>query len=1676
MTDSAPATTGRSPESLFKSVLIDSILPDSHQRADAGKLPLEYAQSILEHNFGGDPEQAKRVMLNQQAEIEAIDHPRLAKIKDTIPNLGKASEKVADYINGGNKILFLTDNDNDGSSAQAVLTEFKRLYRPDVRQRMLVEFAQPISDVRGIGLDMIDLLADHHNLGQDEKFLIVTADNGINNRDEVIKIRNKYPNAEIIITDHHLPTEDVVVENDAVTIFNPKYSPNTHNKQPAGGYFAKHNISGANALGVLLEKAAAKSTPQWASADLFDQPAVERTDRVFSNMRQLGRVANLLDYAHATVTDMPTNPDVYDLALSERPNLNVSNSMSQLGTKTFTGEDYDNFLAVANDTSDPENAISATQLAEEIRKVVLLQEVARRYLSIWTRIDPDLGGDSPDLVDVNGSRKYQDVRNEALAYQNGYKTANPDYIGQLRPVILNALFTGDKDPFTMALVEDMRGVFTELKAIEKNLQTILRNHPLMDIRTEGNSTIIQTKDRSEAVVKMFNRKFLSKAYNTENRGFILMISDRKPGFLGGSMRSLYPISELLEGKEDMEKALGIKVEFQGHEQAAGFFITSTNGKDVSDATLDAFNTWMNDRCDDVQARQRVNRLPTIEADFDTLEVMRRMNNSIKGNLAGMLSIRTMLNLQPRHGDVWVSDHETGRQLKLSEVAEKKNYGYISIKTDFHGGAIILPVELVKAVVKSGFTKGVQLDYMNEGVFMATQALTIDRKTFPNLVRIKGNDKGRDQILGYYTEHYHEGKIQDVSRDELKDSPFIKLSRKGEQEFDAIERLYLNIMDNTAASAYHVLDIEATGLGSAPKLFNAGILSIVEDMDAAEIHDLDAFNRVYFRGGDGAGYMLTEKQLSSLKPLDPEKGIPDGHMLIHDADAANPDIGGTPYTIRIQTGRGDQAKVIKLKTVSNLKYHERSGKVVVNRRIKGKATSVIVREDDFAITPEIKGLTGMDQDMLDAYGMTAAEADRHFINYFSGFKDRKGEDAKHIIAAHNATYDLKGFKHTLPESSTLIEKDFVLVDTAKIARVDRLAYDSTPVVKMAGTGTRQVYFYDSPYSEFSFSNFIDKCAEGNDGHYPDINGRYVMKYDAGDRLFTLLDEKTGVETTIDAENPEDLRPGAGTFKMVPADPPAAGIKYSVEALARKSMVRNILLDQGYELDIPDFDGDEQLVGGWLNWFAFNYNFNSGKETNIRNFIGVLGAKLLRDGLDEDLMFERVESLGNLLPNFTEKFLEQNREIAARHHDGWTYAKIIKEYDPDVSRRITPEVVEQIKSKTHLPGWLVRKGLTDIKAFEKKHGIRQIIVEELHNNLDNRGDNWLEGTLVAQAALAQGNSYQVSGQDSSDHWIRTNAVPMMKQRLITEPLGEESAADSFSGTQKLSGYADRTAVAEAVRREVYKEESGYIDGATLKLSDEDLPEGSIIRVQPKEPVSRKELLEDRKKIKEAVIMLQIIHSAKGADESVALMTKASEEKILELRDQLVGDNGKYSDIQLARDLAQLGKITDMMQEAMNHGTPSSILAKEPIEVVPPSVAVTEESIALAKTVGRTLEAIYDSTGTGYQKGVVNAVLEHMDRVLNKDEEAKAVTKRDSTLSRSAGTKAGSVDIIRTENFFQEFSAARRDPIAFGIKQAGYSVLYPHIENAIKDPQPRPMPKPPEEKKAKKAAAKKATKKAS
>jgi len=1568
-------------------------------------IPNHTWRTIFAKNFDGNFEYARRSLLYKYKDIEKIDTTNVDREKNKIANLDRATKFVTDAIDKKEKVLFVTDFDNDGSLAQAVINEYLVIDKAD-SENMFVEYAQTVNgnSNRGFTVDHIDLIVDSKGIDPSSAFLIVTADNGINSKEEQEKILSKYPAAKIVVTDHHNPDVEMVVkENDRTVIFNPKNNPTE--------FFKKFNISGATTVGVLMKNVLKKR---------FTDIELAAYDKNFEKIGTLFKVANLLDYVNSHPADKPEKDYIITKFLQLQPLMNINNSIS----KIITGEIPADAI-IALEKKIPK--LNVALIHEEAKNIHIQNTMAKLLLQIYRSKDDYIAesvfvplkktkkSDKDKVEDVaivvaesiivdaekknlsrsDFNRIFLEEINNPTNYTD-HNNINPNYIEQLRPLIFGLAADYDKTAFLDSLEEKMVEVFESIKVSEKRMAEELRKGEVVT-KTRLENSVIAYADPH--ILLVFNRKFLNKVYNDENPGFSLTLDSIGKAKVSGSFRSLYDISDILKDKAKLEKQLNVKIETPGHERAAGFIIKSNNPKKypINEAVIEAVNVFINNSIEKIKENEIENTKDYLLADLDTMKLIDRINKVVRGNVSNFEKITPLLKLTP--DTIW-TDSYTTEQFTMKQVADTKKYGYITINTDFNNGTIIVPVELIRRIVENDYKDYLSLGYMDAGVFMIDRV--VPEKQAKSIIDLRVQNSKTKAIVEAFEQDFKEKNNVELTRENIADNPFFKYHAYGKLNFELFEKMVIGIIDSNKIDTLSVFDVEANGFGNS-KLMNFGSTNYEINKDSGIKMKKEDFYSHLFMTSRKEDYLLNDEQAKGLEEINVKDYVSMSISLKKIVLQQYSKEDGVRYFLPPNAEKLTKKKSLPYEKIKNYAENESDGFVYFNREIKATMLAFLVKDKDFRVPQEMIGLTGITQEVLEKYGKVTSQVDKELSDFYTG--------KKVLFGAHNTPYDARVSRANLPKFYQLM-KDNKVYDSALFAKEERLAYDAVSVSNISQIDeiNSNVFFYNNSNSDFNLTNFI---RENKNGYYPDRTNQYLLEIDNGEYYFVnkVLHEKIKINATK-----EEL-----LTEMKDQQIPRNTTKYSVEKLSEQWLVHALLLnDENFDIKLVDLSQPKYAALApfidEINFFQENYHFDISITKNILNF----KTRYMVDvgAVKKGEVSPEMESLALL----SQDFLELNKEITQKFSDAWMYKSVLEIKDPS-RREISGELIDLVFYQTNIPKEKIVKIFDEAIAFKDKYGIKNVLQHEMHANgpwrTDVKGDVAFEDKLTL--CLLANKEYNPYSHDIS-HALEQFNIFQIKARLIfdiADGLGDSVAQDSYSFRQGiLYDRTDTSPMIEKIqaREELLSETGRHV--IKFKLDNDVLPPKTAVYAVLKNTVmlTREKIEEHKEKLSFILLNEQLRTSLHNSPERLVQplqeIYEANETKIIEYKKELAD----------CYDFIEYNKKDHHIQDFLEKAIDIAIFGKTPKTVVKKMVMPTADMESI-----RNVKVIIDNLVRGASilrtvdqdnVGMVDAMM--LDRYLapNKTRLEHALENPNATIK--------DFENINEEAFLQDVDIVRKTPL--------------------------------------------------
>lgn len=1465
----------------FRNIVRKGMFLDPHQEEFFYAIPEKTWQELLE-NFNDNLELAKRVILNKQ-DLSEKDNALSWKNQQTIHNLDYAAKQLNEFIDAKKPIMILTDNDNDGSLSQSIADLYQtELKRQGEESNIVSEFCQDLGGraVRGFSYELVEAIAKEQGLTKDSEFLIVTADNGINSINEQREVLSRYPNAKFIVTDHHIPNTQMVMDNDISVIVNPKYNaqkyqteklfqlreniPHTENYA-----YQDKNISGAQVLNALLRKS-------------LELKYGEVDPKLLDSMTYLSKASNLLDFVDVNAEDKLFDSNNISDFTSMQSALNSVNGMQSIILHGLSHAQID--LISKKTGADPE------KLKEVAEKVEALNKYAHVLVTYYDRLQkmeftvdnsPEGARIEESTLDKLNTNGFKDLYLHSICSLNGFpfvEKLNENYLEQLRPILF-ALMAKEKNNYNQELLEVAKDLLINLGRQQSALMNELRKGDLLDIK-ENDKVRVVTSDVG------IGRKLLEKTYNMARKDLNISLSFQQNKVTGAFITN-FKIGDILTAEFDaLAEKYGVRLTTPGHEQVGGFIVENTQPEGFErrvEQYLDKFmklaekrinaleekqNKLIDKEIEKIKAKSAQTEIdiPMPYVDFflvdeRNINFINDLNKTLRGNLPHSKGVIPIMQL---NDDMLITNAKTGEQLTLTEAISNKKYGYVTIKTDFDNNGIIIPTEIVRELAKNNFKDFVKFAYLDDGVLMVNQVV---KKEFVQLAKEKNTvlEVTKDtRVNTIIHDVYSDNKLKGVvhyTNDELKYNDFYK-SRYGEHNFNEFQNMMVGLLHKSQKDAYVCFDVEATGLSNAQLLNIGAIKYFIED--GAPKLPIKEFKEKLYKDGKNKAVLLEEvKDITD----EVEKYAKSGEKIYF---------------------KGSKAYIAVSEPLKVHNFHMQKDHVDYNQIIVAEAVYSLIKDHKAPVA--ISNLTGITNEHLSLYGEPLDECDTKLVNFL------KGQNI--LIGAHNTNYDMRISRANLNKfyHEVLLAPTSQLFDTTNFSASELLIYDNSRYSKLQGVPEipESLLFNDEKGSTLSLTQFLKE----GEGEFPDRTNSARLKFKDNDLY--LISGRDEMKVSVPVETLLEQ-------SKVYAEVPLNRVKYSAQQLSNQRMIRNLLIDSN-DFNIRLVDGEYQFPKKELVEFQLGYNFNLTFKENLMN---------------STLRLPSMQAQSDEINRFKKEFLKKNQDLIKVFNDAWFYKAILTEKDPKF-KDLNNDTYEIISERTGFSPVIVEKVLKEAYEFKKKHNLDEVIQHEIHVNGPLQGDILFETYLTLElmsekrsnTMLNDYNFEQNRNQEAvnlvdeySKKYDFTAKKMFTNYRLLDDSMGVQQLLRMEKETSEIAQKTHE-------RHEQLQESSPMI--LRFGLGSNVLQPGSCIQAitRPDASFTEEELKEDVNKIKFIMQVKQIARSdlldSSLMDKGVYKTLTANKETIAQYQKDLLD---RYSYLEMSNVLKSEKDLIDTLKIAFD-----------------------------------------------------------------------------------------------------------------------------------------------------------------
>jgi single-stranded DNA-specific DHH superfamily exonuclease len=819
----------------FKSDVVaacPSLVTMQEQRI-ARSIPDDIFEMAFNNVFNGDLQLARDVLYNR---IDRLNYSEAEQEVESIFTVALAGQYLSEAIASGVPMLVISDVDGDGSIAQALAMEAKRI----TGRQMHVQSRDYDPANHGFSIKQINSWLIEESIDVTSHFTVLVADLGTNQKDTQQQFLDQYPQGRLIIADHHTPEIDVMVkpQHERSWLVSPFVKGSMRLAMKAGG-----GVSGGYLLYSVIKDSLTRL--QNDKVPMPDGYSLGLDDIEFENrlkpMRELAKAANLIDNVKCDIRLKPLQEEDVEKALN----------ISRL---TGNGKPLGMWINPVQQVNIASlvDVIGAEGVAEfEMSRIKMLEQnhVAR---AIFDAI--------PYVVSNDEENKDVDIALLISVSMNSMPieaSRERNYVELLRPYIFNFNYenqieTGLKNRWLGLADRCMK----EIGKVEKGIVEQLRKFSLMTELSEDYAII--TRASSPAVNKVFSSKQLSKAYSSISKPVNMVVKSAVRDKIVLSVKSEDSFFEILSKAKETFPFMDI--DFRGHANVGGLTLKGNN-RIEPEKMLEYFLKFVNTEVKNIRDKKPLQKVLEVKAIHLPLvrELFQKMRVHIESSSAPLFIMKINENMV-------FEDKYSTEKLTVSKLVEGKPWEMTSEPLDFAmSSSLLIPNQALKAIANDGFKGALGITLMANGSYIADKVVTsaqIKALTIPSL--IMPLEKEREDISNEYRLRFmgKDSPIVEVPRQAAINA--LKFTIDSKSVYENTESIILGVLNKTGASSYVVLDVEADGAGNAQGI-NVGL--------------------AIYQKTPNIGKTVSEAQFAQLIDKRPEairnyRKLPDGNIIFN----------------------------------------------------------------------------------------------------------------------------------------------------------------------------------------------------------------------------------------------------------------------------------------------------------------------------------------------------------------------------------------------------------------------------------------------------------------------------------------------------------------------------------------------------------------------------------------------------------------------------------------------------------------------------------------------------------------------------------------------------------------------------------------------------------------------------
>jgi hypothetical protein len=773
----------------------------TQEKRIARSIPNEIFEDALRVVFNGDLKLAKDVLYNR---LEDMDDSEPEREIDRLSTIAPAAHHLADAVMAGENILVISDVDNDGDLAQAIAMEMRNISGAP----MSAESREYEPGQHGFDLAQIEQWLQQKDLAPNDRFTVMVADLGTNQRSEQTDFLARYPNGHLIIADHHEPDVDNKVETDAGRSW--LVSPFIK----GGARMAMRNAGGVSGSFLLY------SIFKRCLSELRERGTLELDDVAMKTrigpMRAMAKAGNMLDFVSC------------DVRLKPLHEVDIKRA-SDLSRLTSNGRDIGRWL-------NPRQVVNIKALSgvvgdEAVGELLSFRDELRKANHFAGALRNVLG----DVVHGDGKMNVANAVAISLDASPVESSDGVNYVEQLGAYLFNfnyenQLPTSVKNAW-LSLAEKC---FRDVGKTERKILDALRRYDL--IKEISTDNVLITRPISRAVGAAFSSRMLSKAYHSLSKPVSLSVTFSGDNEIALRSRSEVSMTECLKG---LTADLPVDdVVYRGHSKSGALVVKGFRGNSPESLLMTMAASLTHEAqhiLDNTEVRRALLVTPT------HLPLMSEILTKMRVHTEQGASPTLLMRISE---DTIFEDKYTVEKLTVSDLVKRREWEVTAEPLDFSGKyALILPNQALKSIANDGFKGALGLTLLPSGSYMAGKVFRARQLAPLNIPQlVVPLERDRQAMAEEYTEHFKgkERPVIELDRDTAVEA--IKFTADGAQVFANTEAKLLGVLDKTGADSYVVVDVEADGAGNADEI-NVGLAIYKEKPGSGRILSRDEMKSV-----------------------------------------------------------------------------------------------------------------------------------------------------------------------------------------------------------------------------------------------------------------------------------------------------------------------------------------------------------------------------------------------------------------------------------------------------------------------------------------------------------------------------------------------------------------------------------------------------------------------------------------------------------------------------------------------------------------------------------------------------------------------------------------------------------------------------------------------------------------